>query len=220
MAVSTRSTRIERVPSAELRLAEDNAALLHAMGIVAVHLIASPGAGKTSLIARTASKLSSRLRPGVIQASLTPEVGSNPLSDLDCPIVQVDTGGRPYLDATMVREALAQLPLADVDLLLIEEVGTLTSPVGCLLGENLRVVVASLPEGDDAAMRYPDPFAHAHAVILNKMDLLSHLRFDRNLFQKAVHRVNPGVPIFEVSCLSGEGLDAWGVWLLNQLEKV
>lgn len=214
----TLATRIDSIPPAEVRLAADSAALLHAMGIVAVHLLASPGAGKTSLILRTAESLGGKVRVGIVQASLALQSGPTPWDTLDIPSVQVDTGSQPYLDASMMREALEQLPLADVDLLLIEEIGTLTSPPRQSLGERLRVVVASLPEGEECPLRYPKPFSHADAIVLNKIDLLPTLGFDRSLFYRTLRRLNAEAPVFEVSCRTGEGLEGWTGWLVEQME--
>jgi hydrogenase nickel incorporation protein HypB len=214
----TLATRIESIPPAEVRLAADSAALLHAMGIVAVHLLASPGAGKTSLILRTAESLSSKVRLGIVQALLSSQATPTPIESLDLPYVQVDTGNQPYLDASMIREALEQLPLADVDLLLIEEIGTLTSPERQSLGETLRVVVASLPEGEECPLRYPKPFSRADAIVLNKIDLLPALGFDRSLFYRTLRRLNAEAPVFEVSCRTGEGLEGWVGWLAEQME--
>ncbi len=212
-------TRIERTLPAEVRLAEDNAALLQAMGIVAAHLVASPGAGKTQLILRTAESLGRQLRLGIVQATLSLPTSPSPLEGLDLPCVQVYTGGRPGLDASMFREALEQLPLADLDLLLIEDIGTLTSPSGCPLGVTLQVVVTSLPEGEDCALRYPEPFVHADAIILNKLDLLSVLEFDRTRFRQVVRRLNSEAPLFEISCRTGEGLKNWETWLQEEVKK-
>jgi hydrogenase nickel incorporation protein HypB len=169
------SMRIARIRPAEVRLAEENAAFLRAMGIVTIHLQASPGAGKTSLIQRTAESLSGRLRLAVIQATLSNQSGVTDVHAVDLPVVQVNTGEQPYLDASMVREALEQLPLADVDLILIEEIGTLTLPTEQVLGATLRVAMASLPEGEDCPVHYPGPFARADAIVLNKTDLTAHL---------------------------------------------
>lgn len=214
----TLSTRLECIPPAEARLAADSAALLHAMGIVAVHLLASPGAGKTSLILRTAESLAGQIRLGIIQASLSHSTSPTELESLDLPYVQVNTGSQPYLDSSMAREALEQLPLADVDLLLIEEIGTLTSPMDHSLGETLRVVVTSLPEGEECPLRYPQPFSHAAAIVLNKIDLLPALGFDRSLFYRTLRRLNAEAPVFEVSCRTGKGLENWADWLREQLK--
>ncbi len=212
-------TRIEKPLPAEARLAEDNAALLQAMGIVAIHLLASPGAGKTQLILRTAESVGRKLRLGIVQAALAFPTAPSPLEELDLPCVQVYTGGRPALDASMLREALEQLPLADLDLLLIEDIGTLTSSPRCPLGIPLHVVVTSLPEGEDCALRYPEPFAHANAIVLNKLDLLPVLEFDRTRFRQAVRRLNPEALLFEVSCRTGEGLENWETWLQEEVKK-
>jgi len=215
----TVTTRIECIPPAEARLAADSAALLHAMGIVAVHLLASPGAGKTNLILRTTESLAGKARLGIIQASLSLPAGPASLEAVQVPYIQVDTGGRPYLDASMLREALEQLPLADVDLLLIEEIGTLTAPAEHSLGETLRVVVASLPEGEECPLRYPEPFSRADAIVLNKVDLLATLGFDRQLFYQTLRRLNAAAPVFELSCRTGEGLEIWTEWLVEQLPR-
>jgi hydrogenase nickel incorporation protein HypB len=210
------SMRIARIRPAEVRLAEENAAFLRAMGIVTIHLQASPGAGKTSLIQRTAESLSGRLRLAVIQGTLSNQSGVTHVHAVDLPVVQVNTGEQPYLDASMVREALEQLPLADVDLILIEEIGTLTLPTEQVLGATLRVAMASLPEGEDCPVHYPGPFARADAIVLNKTDLMAHLGFDQSVFHQAVRRVNGNAPIFELSCRSGEGIEPWSAWLLEQ----
>lgn len=216
----TLATRVDQIPSAEMLLAEDNAALLHAMGIAAAHLFGSPGAGKTSLIRRTVEGLDHGLRPAVIQGILSARREPDPLEGLDIPFVQVDTGGRPHLDSSMLRRALEELPLVDVDLVLIEEIGTLTAPAEHLLANSLRIVVASLPEGEDCPRRYPQPFALADAVVLNKMDLLAPLEFDRLRFHEAVHVLNRTAPVWELSCRTGEGLEAWRKWLLEQVERL
>ncbi len=209
--------RLERVPTAEVRLAEDTAALLRAMGIVLVHLFGPPGAGKTSLIVRTVESMAGKVRPAVVVGGLASQPGPSPLDDVDLPAVQVSTGGQPCLDANMLREALDKLPLADVDLVLVEEVGTLTIPLERSLGETLRVVVASLPQGEDCPSRYPAPFARADAIVLNKLDLLGFLGFDRQRFRQAVRRLNPQAPFFELSCRTGEGLESWVAWLLARV---
>jgi hydrogenase nickel incorporation protein HypB len=214
------ATQIGQIRSAEVRLAEENAAFLRAMGISMVHLLASPGAGKTTLILRTAETLGRQLRLAVIQGGLSRQIGTPPLSDLDLPTIWIDTGGQPYLDASMIREALEELPIADVDLLLVEEIGTLTSPPKRSLGASLRVVIASLPEGADCPLRYPEPFSVADAVVLNKLDLLPHLEFDLPSFHKAVRRQNSQAPIFELSCRTGKGLKEWSVWLLEQTRSI
>ncbi len=210
-------TRIERVPPAETRLADENAALLHMIGIIPVYLVASSGAGKTSLLMRTVESLRNRVRLAIIQGAIALPTGPTVLDDLPVPTVLVDTGGQPYMDASMLREALDQLPLADIDMLLIEEIGALTAPViRAPLGKALRVVIASLPEGEECPLRYTETFSRADAVILNKIDLLSALQFDRGLFYRTLRRLNTAAPVFEVSCRTGEGLEGWCSWLMEQ----
>lgn len=216
----TPSAQIERTLSPEAFLAAEVSDFLQAMGIVTVHLQASPGAGKTCLIMRTIENLGSQLRMAAIQGTLSRQPGPSPLEALDVPTVRVNTRGQSYLDAGMLRESLEQLPLADIDLLLIEEIGTLTCLPEHVLREKLRVVITSLPEGEDCPSRYPEPFAHADAIVLNKLDLLPHLGFDRRRFHQAVRQVNANAPILELSCRTGEGLEAWCHWLMERLELV
>lgn len=210
-------TRIERVPPAETRLADDNAALLHAIGITPIYLVASSGAGKTSLLMRTVESLHNKVRLAIIQGTIALPTGPTVLDDVPVPTVLVDTGGQPYLDASMVREALDQLPLADIDLLLVEEIGALNAPLRPPLGKARRVVIASLPEGEECPLRYTDTFSRADAVVLNKIDLLPALQFDRGLFYRTLRRLNTAAPVFEVSCRTGEGLESWCNWLTEQI---
>ncbi|MCD6290702.1 MAG: hydrogenase nickel incorporation protein HypB, partial [Anaerolineae bacterium] len=132
------------------------------------------------------------------------------------PAIQINTGGGCHLDATMVGEALRRLALDDVDILFIENVGNLVCPTQFALGEHLRVLVASVPEGHDKPIKYPSSFVDMDVVILNKTDLIPHLDFDVSVFERAVRAVNPEAPILRVSCVTGEGLDAWVEWLMER----
>ena len=212
-------TQVEQTLSAEAFLAEENAGFLQAMGIITVHLQSSPGAGKTSLILRTVESLKGQLRLAVIQGVLSKHPRPDPFQTLDVPSIRVHTGGQAYIDASMLREALDRLPLVDIDMLLVEEIGSLTG-LPTPPQEQLGVVVASLPEGEDCPLRYPEPFAHADAIVLNKLDLLPHLRFDRPHFRQAVQQLNQHAPIFELSCHTGKGLQAWWTWLLEQAQVI
>ncbi len=211
---------VERILSANDRLAEENRRLLDARGILAVNLMASPGAGKTSLIRRTVEALGGRLRLGAIEGDLAGTLDADLLAGMGIPAVQINTGGGCHLEAQMVQEALAQLPLDRLDLVIIENVGNLVCPAAFPLGAQRSVVIASVPEGDDKPYKYPSIYRGIHALVLNKMDLLPYLEFSVERFRRGVEVLNPGVAFFPLSCKTGEGLDAWLAWLEGALEEV
>jgi hydrogenase nickel incorporation protein HypB len=194
-------------------VAEDNRRLLAERGVVAVNLMASPGAGKTSLILRTAHALAARARIGVIEGDTASQVDADRVAAAGIPVVQVNTGGGCHLDAPMVRTALDALPLDEIDLLLIENVGNLVCPAGFRLGESQNVVIASVPEGDDKPYKYPAMFLAADVVVVNKIDLLPYLDFDLPGFHRLVQGLNPRARLLDVSCRTDEGLAEWADWL-------
>lgn len=190
-----------------------NLARLNAAGVTAVNLMASPGAGKTTLILATAAALAGRLRVGVIEGDLATRIDADRVAAAGLPVVQINTEGGCHLDAAMVRGALDQLPLAEIDLLLIENVGNLVCPANFALGVHANVVVASVPEGDDKPFKYPGIYAHAQGVVLNKADLVDLLEFRYAEFARGVALVNPHAPISSVSARTGAGIAAWAGWL-------
>ena len=204
---------LEQILGANDQIALDNRKLLRAHGVVAVNVMASPGAGKTSLILRTIGALQGRRRVGVIEGDLAGRVDADKVAETGTPVVQINTGGGCHLDAPQVRWALGQLPLDQIDLLLIENVGNLVCPTGFALGEQAKVVVASVPEGHDKPIKYPGIFAVADGLVLNKVDLAPYIDFDAEAFRTAVRALNAGAPLFEVSCKTGEGIAAWAAWL-------
>jgi hydrogenase nickel incorporation protein HypB len=205
----------ERVLSANDRLALENRARLDRAGVLAVNLMASPGAGKTSLILRTIEALRGRVHIAVIEGDLASRVDADRVQAAGVPAIQINTGGGCHLDAPMVAQALAQLPLETIDLLLIENVGNLVCPTQFALGEHRRVLVASVPEGHDKPIKYPTSFMDMDAIVLNKMDLMPYLDFDWAAFERAVRAVNRDAPIFPVSCRTGEGIASWVTWLYS-----
>jgi len=204
---------LEQILSANDQIALDNRELLRSRGVVAVNVMASPGAGKTSLILRTIAALQGRQRVGVIEGDLAGRVDADKVAKTGTPVVQINTGGGCHLDAPQVRWALEQLPLDRIDLLLIENVGNLVCPAGFALGEQAKVVVASVPEGHDKPVKYPGIFVVADGLVLNKVDLAPYIDFDAVAFRTAVRALNAGAPLFEVSCKTGEGIAAWAAWL-------
>jgi hydrogenase nickel incorporation protein HypB len=216
----TRISVVEQILSANDEIALANRRLLDARGIVAVNLMASPGAGKTSLILRTIQALQGRLRIGVIEGDLAGRVDADRVAATGTPVVQINTGGGCHLDASQVEGALQQLPLGQIDLLFIENVGNLVCPAGFALGERLKVLVAHVPEGHDKPIKYPGIFTVADALLLNKVDLMPYLDFDLDAFRTAVRALNAHAPIFAVSCKTGEGLPAWAEWLARSADSI
>lgn len=207
---------VRNILSANDRVAEENRATFAATHTCAVNLMASPGAGKTSLILATAARLPAAVHPGVIEGDLASRIDADKVAEHGIPVVQINTGGNCHLDAPMVRAALAELPLAEIDLLFIENVGNLVCPAEFDLGAGLTIVVASTPEGHDKPYKYPGMFAAADAVVLNKADVLAVFDFDLDFFRRGVAMVNPDAPVFVVSCRTGAGLAEWVEWLVKK----
>jgi hydrogenase nickel incorporation protein HypB len=199
------------------RMAQSNQQLLDSNHVFAVNLMASPGAGKTSLVLETIKGLQGKVRIGVIEGDISSTFDSELIAQQGVPVVQINTGGECHLDASMIRNALDNLPLADIDLLLVENVGNLVCPAEFNLGEHRKVVVSSVPEGDDKPIKYPAMFVIASAVVLNKTDLLPYVKFDSGRFREAVRDINRKLDIFEVSCTTGEGIERWISWLLAEM---
>ena len=204
---------VEKILNTNDRIALQNRNLLEEHGIVAVNVMASPGAGKTSLILRTIEGLRGHLRTGVIEGDVAGHVDADKVAESGTPVVQINTGGGCHLDAPQVQSALEQLPLDTIDLLFIENVGNLICPTGFALGEHVNVLIANVPEGHDKPIKYPGMFAAVDALILNKIDLMPYIDFDLEAFRIAVRAVNADAPLFEVSCKTGEGIGAWTEWL-------
>jgi len=210
---------VERILSANDQIAAQNRARLDAQGVVAINVMASPGAGKTSLILQTIAALRGRLRVGVIEGDIASRVDADKVAAAGVPVVQINTGGQCHLDAPMVGRALDALPLADLDVLFIENVGNLVCPSGFQLGQRWDVVVSSVPEGDDKPLKYPGIFTEVDAVLINKIDLQPYLDFDEPAFRQAVQALNAEAPIFSLSCKTGEGVAGWASWVVAAVER-
>ena len=207
---------VQRIQSANDQIAMQNRRLLDDHGILVANIMASPGSGKTSLILRTIDVLRDHLRIGVIEGDIASSVDADRIATRGVPVVQINTGGQCHLDAPMIGRALEELPLGDLDVIFVENVGNLVCPVGFKLGEDLNVMIASVPEGDDKPYKYPGIFVAVDAVIVNKVDLLPYLRFDMAAFRKLILGMNPDVSIFEVSCETGQGIEDWAAWVTAQ----
>jgi hydrogenase nickel incorporation protein HypB len=211
---------VQNILEANESIAAQNKRLLDEHGVFAINIMASPGAGKTSLILQTIARLKGKLRIGVIEGDVASTLDAEKIKNEAVAVVQINTRNMPEscsLIASMLDPALKKLPLEDIDLLLIENVGNLICPSEFVLGEHKRVVVSSLPEGDDKPIKYPMIFADADAVVINKADLLPHVDFDIAVFRRAIKGLNPKVKFFELSCKTGAGLENWCSWVLNGL---
>ena len=186
-------------------------------GVTVVNLMSAPGAGKTTLLERVLHDLP--VRAGVLEGDVQGSYDADRLASLHVPVTQLNTdpgfGGECHLDANMVRSALPALPLADIDLLVIENVGNLVCPAEFRVGEDVRVMVSSVTEGEDKPLKYPLMFRTCELVVINKIDLLPHLDFDMGRFLRNLDAVHPDVPRMQVSARSGEGVDAFRDWLLQ-----
>ena len=201
-------------------IAKRNQDRLDKHGILTINVMSSPGAGKTSLILQTINNLKSKTRIAVIEGDIASSLDADRVHQQGVEVVQINTAGGCHLDANMTEYALNNLPLGDIDLLLIENVGNLVCPAEFALGEHKRVMLLSLPEGDDKPYKYPLMFTEADVVLVNKIDLLPYLEFNLSAFHKAVSGLNPEVKVFQVSCKTGEGLEDWFSWLQNEIKKM
>jgi hydrogenase nickel incorporation protein HypB len=211
---------VEKIMDANDRLAQQNRARLDAAGVFAINVMASPGAGKTSLILKTIAALKGRCRIGVIEGDTAPvTIDADKVLAAGMPAVQVNTGGDCHLDAVMIQGALGSLPLDELDLVIVENVGNLVCPASFQLGTHASVLIASVPEGDDKPYKYPGIYRGVQAVILNKMDLLPYVPFDVDYFRRGVEALNPGLSFFPLSCATGEGVSAWVDWLQAKIAR-
>jgi hydrogenase nickel incorporation protein HypB len=209
----------EKVLGANEVRARENKDRLDRQHILTINIMSSPGAGKTSFILSTLKHFKNKINMAVIEGDVASSVDAEKVNALGIPVIQINTAGGCHLDANMVAPALDDLPLDRTDLLFIENVGNLICPNNYALGEDIKLMIASLPEGDDKPYKYPAMFADSDVVILNKTDLQPYLDFDVESFKKVVTGLNPDVIIFPVSCKSGEGLPAWYAWLETAVKE-
>ena len=200
---------VENILSANDRLAEDNRLRLDNAAVYGINLMASPGAGKTSLIEHTIKGLTGQLSLAVVDGDIATSIDADRAAAAGAEAVQINTGGECHLDAVMLQDALNQLDLTRYDLLLVENVGNLICPAAFQLGTHQNVLIASIPEGDDKPYKYPTMYRGVDALVINKIDLLPYIDFDMEYFQRGVEVLNPGLVTFPISCTTGEGLDAW-----------
>ena len=210
---------LENILSENDRVADENRRDLEAAGVRTVNLMSSPGAGKTTLLRRTLEALQGKVRIGILEGDIATSIDADRLEGLGAAVALVNTsagfGGECHLDATMVRSGLSRLPLPDLDLLLIENVGNLVCPAEFAVGENARAMVYAITEGEEKPLKYPVMFRAAEVVVVNKIDLLPHLDFDLDAFLANLGAVNPKATVIQASSRTGDGVDAWCDWLLS-----
>ena len=201
------------------RIAEELRSRFRARNVLTLNLISSPGAGKTSLLERTLGGLPKRLRAAVLTGDIETDNDAKRLSPFGYPVRQITTGGSCHLDAQMVERGLSSLGDQEIDVLFIENVGNLVCPASFDLGEECKIVVLSVTEGDDKPLKYPATFVKSDLVVLNKIDLLPYVSFDLPRARENAKRVHPGIDILEVSCTTGQGMDDWLRWIDRRLES-
>jgi hydrogenase nickel incorporation protein HypB len=210
---------LKNILGANDQIAAKNRELMASHKVFAVNVMASPGAGKTSVVLQTIKALKSEVKIGVIEGDIASSIDSETVAKGGVPVVQINTGGECHLEAFQIQNALNNMPLADIDLLLIENVGNLVCPAEFSIGEDLKVLIASVPEGDDKPFKYPLMFNTVDVIVLNKIDLLPYVKFDVKGFTKTVKNINANVEIFKVSCTTGEGVQAWAKWLAARMKR-
>jgi hydrogenase nickel incorporation protein HypB len=213
---------VQNLLEANETIANRNRQLLDEHKVFAINIMSAPGAGKTSIILQTLRRLKDKLNIGVIEGDVASTVDAEKVQNEAKAVVQINTRNMPEscsLMAIMIESALKDMPLDNLDLILIENLGNLICPAEFTLGEHKRVLIASLPEGDDKPIKYPLIFVDADAVIINKMDLLPHVDFDIAAFRRSVAGLNPEAEAFQISCKTGEGIEKWCSWILEQVES-
>lgn len=200
-------------------IARRNRALFSSKSIFVINLVSSPGSGKTSILERTLEYFNHRVNVAVIEGDVQTDLDAQRIARYDAPVVQIVTNGGCHLEAKLVEDALGNLDLSSVRLLIIENVGNLVCPSNYDLGEAMKVVVASTTEGDDKPLKYPGMFQHASALIINKIDLLPYVNCDLTALKRNALKINPSLKVFETSCTTKSGIADWCSWLEQNLPR-
>lgn len=201
-------------------LAAKNRALFREKKVFVLDLLASPGSGKTSTILATIEALRDEFNIAVIEGDIASSVDSEKISAQGIPAVQINTGGACHLEGDMISRAIDVLNLDNLDLIIIENVGNLVCPTDFDLGENLKCMILSVPEGDDKPLKYPGVFQASSAIILNKIDTLPVFNFDTELFASHIAGLNPKAPIFPIAATNGQGVEEWATWLADKIREI
>jgi len=208
---------VENVMQYNKEEAYRNRQLIKKSGVLMINILSAPGAGKTSLILATIKAFKSSFKIGVIEGDISSTHDAEKIKDLIDDVVQINTGGTCHLNASMVARALEKIDISGLDLLFVENVGNLICPVGFDLGEDYRIILSSVSEGDDKPVKYPKAFIRTDLVLLNKMDLISFSDFKYDFFEKRIRDINPEVEIFKISCKTKEGFNRWLQWVEEKI---
>ncbi len=218
---NTRIEIVQDILNVNDQIAESTNQLLHSKHIFSINMMASPGAGKTSVILKTLHELSPTFHCAVLEGDTAPvTIDSEKISSIGIPAVQINTGGDCHLNANLVSKGVQALDLDNLDFILIENVGNLICPASWKLGTDMNVVIASIPEGDDKPYKYPNIYRGIQALVLNKIDLKPYVDFNIPYFKKGITALNPDVQFFEVSAKTGEGIAEWAGWLKTRIKKI
>jgi hydrogenase nickel incorporation protein HypB len=209
---------VTNILEANDRIAEENRKLFDKSGVYVINIMSAPGAGKTSLLEKTIKEISRKTKIGIIEGDIAGSDDAKRIKNLGIPVVQINTGGACHLDANMIREAIDGFPLKGLDILIIENVGNLVCPAEFKVGEDIKVMLLSITEGDDKPLKYPLMFQESSALVLNKIDLLPYTNADIGKIKKNSLSLNPKLKIFEVSCKTGEGISKWVKWLQSLIK--
>jgi hydrogenase nickel incorporation protein HypB len=213
-----RITVVKNILEANERIAEENRKLFQEKHVTVINLMSSPGAGKTSLLERTIDTLGNRIRIGVVEGDIESTQDAERISKKGVQVVQINTGGACHLDGNMVRDALPAFDLSKLDLLVVENVGNLVCPAEFNMGEDHKVMILSVAEGDDKPAKYPLMFHESSVLLINKVDLLPYVDCSVERIKEVSLGIHPKLEIFEISCKTGEGIDRWSEWLLSQIQ--
>jgi len=208
---------VRDILEANERLANDNRRVFRDAGLFVINLMSGPGAGKTSLLERTIDALRHEIRIGVIEGDIQSSYDAERIAKKGVQAVQLNTGGACHLDGNMIKSSLDALDLEALDLLVVENVGNLVCPAEFNVGEDMKAMILSVPEGDDKPLKYPLMFQQSRVLLINKIDLLPYVDCDVGTIRERALQLNANLEIFEISCRTGEGLEAWVNWLKQQV---
>ncbi|MBM4445955.1 MAG: hydrogenase nickel incorporation protein HypB [Chloroflexi bacterium] len=201
------------------RIAAVNSDVFNKNRNLVLNLMSSPGAGKTTLLEKTGEALKGKLRPGVIAGDIETSRDAERLQKYKLPVVQLTTGSACHLDANMIASALPHIDLKEIDILIIENVGNLVCPAEFKLGEDYKIMMLSVTEGDEKPLKYPLMFRESSLLLINKIDLLKYTNFNLKEAKTNARRVNPDLDIIDISCTTGEGISDWMAWLNQHYQK-